>query len=579
MEIYENNQPVIKDGLIGIHNGIIVNDRRLWMNFPDLERKFEVDTEIILSLVRKFYEESGALVETFRKTFGLLEGTASVGLLFNDLNVLALATNNGSLYTCSDESQGLFLFASERFILQEVIKHSVLLQRLNRSPIEQVKPGNGVLIDIAQVKAYPFSLDLSQPAESYTAPFVQRRLVTLPPSHNHAEHIPAPTIIPKGRLKRFEIDMGVALSLRRCTRCLLPDTMPFIEFDEHGVCNYCHNYQKNEILGEDTLFEALEQYRRKNNSLSCIVALSGGRDSCYSLHYVKKVLNLNPIAYTYDWGMVTDLARRNQARLCGKLGVEHILVSANLSHKRANIRKNVLAWLKRPDLGTVPLFMAGDKQYFFYANLVKRHTNTPINIFGNNPLEATNFKTGFCGIRPSFANVQAYALTSFNKIKIAAYYAKEFLLNPAYLNSSISDTLGAFASYYVVPHNYLDIYHYIPWDEKKITSTIINEYDWELATDTQSTWRIGDGTAPFYNYIYCTVAGFTENDTFRSNQIREGVLTRQEAFEIVADENQARFDSIQWYCNTIGIDMETTLERIQSIPKRYNPDGSRKSIR
>ena len=27
----------------------------------------------------------------------------------------------------------------------------------------------------------------------------------------------------------------------------------------------------------------------------------------------------------------------------------------------------------------------------------------------------------------------------------------------------------------------------------------------ELAPDTRTTWRIGDGTAAFYNYIYYTV--------------------------------------------------------------------------
>ncbi len=30
---------------------------------------------------------------------------------------------------------------------------------------------------------------------------------------------------------------------------------------------------------------------------------------------------------------------------------------------------------------------------------------------------------------------------------------------------------------------------------------IINEYDWETSADTPTTWRIGDGTAGFYNYI------------------------------------------------------------------------------
>ena len=30
----------------------------------------------------------------------------------------------------------------------------------------------------------------------------------------------------------------------------------------------------------------------------------------------------------------------------------------------------------------------------------------------------------------------------------------------------------------------------------------MNKYNWEKAVDTDSTWRIGDGTAPVYNYIY-----------------------------------------------------------------------------
>lgn len=31
----------------------------------------------------------------------------------------------------------------------------------------------------------------------------------------------------------------------RCSRCVLPGTIPYINFDEHGVCNYCREYDKN----------------------------------------------------------------------------------------------------------------------------------------------------------------------------------------------------------------------------------------------------------------------------------------------------------------------------------------------
>ena len=46
---------------------------------------------------------------------------------------------------------------------------------------------------------------------------------------------------------------------------------------------------------------------------------------------------MKPITYTYDWGMVTDLARRNIARMCGSLGIENIVVSANLKEKTMRI--------------------------------------------------------------------------------------------------------------------------------------------------------------------------------------------------------------------------------------------------
>ncbi len=33
------------------------------------------------------------------------------------------------------------------------------------------------------------------------------------------------------------------VNLKRCTKCIFPETMPYIQFDESGVCNYCRNYK------------------------------------------------------------------------------------------------------------------------------------------------------------------------------------------------------------------------------------------------------------------------------------------------------------------------------------------------
>jgi hypothetical protein len=113
------------------------------------------------------------------------------------------------------------------------------------------------------------------------------------------------------------------------------------------------------------------------------------------------------------------------------------------------------------------------------------------------------------------------------------------------------------------------LFDYIKWDEKEINSTLINEYDWEIDPGTTTTWRIGDGTAAFYNYIYFVVAGFTEIDTFRSNQVREGDLSREEALRLSINENKPRWESIKWYCETIGIDFSSTIKGINNIHKYY----------
>ena len=105
-----------------------------------------------------------------------------------------------------------------------------------------------------------------------------------------------------------------------------------------------------------------------------------------------------------------------------------------------------------------------------------------------------------------------------------------------------------------------------------MNDTLINQYDWETAVDTKTTWRIGDGTAAFYNYVYYTVVGFTEHDTFRSNQIREGQLTREKAVELVEDENRPRYQNIKWYLDTLRLDFRSVINTVNRIPKMYRPE-------
>lgn len=575
-QVNENNQPVLKNNLAVVHNGIIVNSEELWEKYADEQKLSDLDSELIPTLIHRFYSQDKDLYKSLIKLYQEINGMTSIALLPLDLNNLILATNNGSLYFMASAKHDAFIFASERFILEKLIETTprlrscFLRQNIQHLSANQVCSVN-LLSNVFEVKSlniYTQNLKnlvngISLSPHEVVAKISDATVYINTSMEHRVESIPKDiSDVMANRIARIA-------HLQRCSKCVLPETFPFIEFDDKGVCNYCNNYRRLEYKGLDALRNLLENYRSKDGSPECLMPFSGGRDSSYTLHIIKKELGMNPIAFSYDWGMLTDLARRNQSRLCGKLGVEHILVSADIRRKRENIRKNVLAWLKRPNLGTVPLFMAGDKQYFYFANLLMQQNKLQLSIMGENMLEVTRFKSGFCGIKPIFDIKNTYTLSAFDKLKMVLFYGKEYLLNPAYINSSLLDTVDAFKSYYVIKHNNINIYDYIPWEEEKVNKTLREEYDWETDAGTKATWRIGDGTAAFYNYIYFMLAGFSENDTFRSNQIREGLITREEGLDKIVSENLPRFDSIQWYCNTIGINWKDALKKINRIPALF----------
>ena len=166
------------------------------------------------------------------------------------------------------------------------------------------------------------------------------------------------------------------------------------------------------------------------------------------------------------------------------------------------------------------------------------------------------------GIPPDFEGERVYTNGALKQARYQLRRLNAMLASPGYFNSSIWDTLsGEYHRSFTKKTSYFHIFDYWQWNETLIDNTLA-EYAWELAPDTSTTWRIGDGTAAFYNYIYRTVAGFTEHDTFRSNQIREGEITRQSALALVHEENKPRYLNIKWYLDALGMDFNETIPQL-----------------
>lgn len=516
--------PLVSSDFLLYHDGLLLNR-------PVAGDNFSVNTatnsDLLLDWIEEQLAKGDSLVDAVSAAIEKSKGTVNGLLLAPKQGKLFVFSNHGSLFVIDDEIQ--LLIASERLWLQEYSEQAV-----------QVR---GVLEFTLDTPVADFCLE-------------QQVLFTN-----------EPTVTPLS----LELDVlqYKIHDLKRCTRCILPETMPYIRFDSEGVCNYCHSYKKrNQPKDKEALYELVEPYRRAEG-YDCVVPFSGGRDSCYVLHLIVNELKLRPVTYTYDWGMVTDVGRRNIALICGALGVENIVIADDIEKKRKNIAKNFSAWLKSPHLGMLNILTAGDKHFFRYINKVKEDTGVKLNLWGVNPLEVTHFKTGFLGIEPDFERQKVYASGKMGQLRYQGKRLRQMLKSPGYFNSSLWDTLSG--EYYRSSAKKTDFYHvfdFWQWNEREVNDLLAG-YDWELASDTPTTWRIGDGTAGVYNYIYYTLAGFTEHDTFRSNQVREGELSREQALKFIEVENAPCHDNLRWYLQSTGFDFVNTIRRINSIPRLH----------
>jgi len=120
-------------------------------------------------------------------------------------------------------------------------------------------------------------------------------------------------------------------SYQICTRCIMDTTADDIAFYADGTCNYCTDflavlgaYQKpDKAEQEKHLQQFVAQVKQDGygKEYDCIVGLSGGADSSYTL-YIAKKLGLRPLAVHMDNGWNSELAVHNIANLVRQLDVD-----------------------------------------------------------------------------------------------------------------------------------------------------------------------------------------------------------------------------------------------------------------
>lgn len=122
----------------------------------------------------------------------------------------------------------------------------------------------------------------------------------------------------------------------RCKRCILPNTLSQIHFDDEGICNHCRNYEKDFAEWEDIkerkekeFRHILEKAKKLRRPYDCLVPLSGGKDSTYVLYLMTKVYKMRTLAVSLDNGYLSNLAKENIQNALKCCDADHIFYEIN----------------------------------------------------------------------------------------------------------------------------------------------------------------------------------------------------------------------------------------------------------
>jgi len=363
--------------------------------------------------------------------------------------------------------------------------------------------------------------------------------------------------------------------MRRCSKCVLPETFPGITFDENGVCNYCLNYEPVKVLGEPELEKILSQCRNKGEKYDCIAPISGGRDSAFVLHQIVKKYRVRALALTVDSGFITPEGIRNINRMTEILNVEHVFLrdEKRIEVAKRNVKEKFQGWLRKPSINTVvPVLNSGDKTMNLRMYNYARENKIPLVIGGNNignsSFEQEHWKTGFLGVFPDEHGIYS----KYDRIRLLFLFGLEYLRNSSNFHIPILKEYVEGAAVYFFesllrPRGVKSIgfFDYIYWNEKEILTTIYNELDWQGASDTTTTWRVDDEAYPLMNYIYYKLVGFTEHDEMYSKMIREGQISRDEVLKRCISDHKPRIPSLMRSFKAL----EVTKEEVDEALEKY----------
>lgn len=353
--------------------------------------------------------------------------------------------------------------------------------------------------------------------------------------------------------------------MKKCTRCLVTETVDTITFDEEGVCSVCRQVEfKQEKIDWDDRWQQLQtmvaEYRDKGN-YDCVVPYSGGKDSVFQLWYIVRELGLKPLVVRFNhWGY-RPLVEENNTSVFKQLGVDVVEFTASFH----TVRETMLEAFKR----------RGDFCWHCHTGIysgvmhMALKFETPLIFWGESTAEYHSWYT--------FEEMEEIDEKRFNRLMnqgITADDMYEFLEGRVQRRDLWMFDYPKRKDLIRLKVRSICLGNYIEWDTKKNVEIIKRELGWK--------GQPVEGVPPEYDYekIECKFQGMRDYSKFvkrgygRANHllsidIRNGRKERAEAEEIEFQYDGKRPASMDWFLDILKMKEEEYYDILK--PQRVHP--------
>ena len=344
--------------------------------------------------------------------------------------------------------------------------------------------------------------------------------------------------------------------LQYCVRCCIPQTQEGVIFDELGVCQACQSAEQKIHIDwtqrEQVLRGILDNAKAKaGNNYDCIIPISGGKDSTFQLHVLTQVYGMKPLAVTFSHNWFSETGWYNLQNSLEQFNVDHVMFTPNrrlvnklAKHSLAGIGDS--CWHCHAGVGAFPLQAAV-------------RFNIPLLIWGESIAESSG--------RASYLNpVRKFDREYFTKVS-AKLRPDQMVRDDVSLRDLEPFQVPSAEDCERVGVHGIHLGDYIFWDDERQTEFVRDNYAWR-ETQVEGSfkrYKSAECVMPGVHDLACyTKRGYGRATFHASVDVRAGLLSRDEAWDLIRANDGVRPEGLDYYLKITGMSEDeffATLEK------------------